>query len=203
MPQRSVPLIAGQYYHVYNRGNNRQAIFLERANYTFFLRCIRKYLLEIDQTSEVFETSDVSIAIVAYCLMPNHFHLLVYPHGDDLSHRMRRFSISYTKAMNERYHRVGALFQGRFQAVLVDRNEYLLHLSRYIHLNPVAAGLVRQPENWEFSSYRDYLGLRVGTLPAPEIILSQFPTSDEYREFIQAYSPHERQIIAHLLCDDE
>jgi len=202
MLERSISLIAGEYYHIYNRGNNRQGIFLERENYIFFLRCVRKYLLGTDQTSEVFKTSDVSIAVVAYCLMPNHFHLLVCPYSDDLSRRLRRLSISYTKAMNKRYRRVGALFQGRFQARHIERNEYLLHLSRYVHLNPVAAGLVRRPEQWEFSSYRDYLGFRAGTLPSQDIILSQFPTSEAYREFTDAYLPRDRQIIAHLLCDE-
>jgi putative transposase len=102
MPQRVVPLIASEYYHVYNRGNNHQVVFLERANYLFFLRGVRRYLLGIDQTSEVFKTSDVCTTVVAYCLMPNHFHLLVCPHGDDLSRRMRRLSISYAKAVNKR-----------------------------------------------------------------------------------------------------
>ena len=74
MPQRAVPLIAGEYYHVYNRGNNRQEIFLEHGNCVFFLHCVRRYLLGVDQTSEVFKTSDVSMDIIAYYLMPNHFH---------------------------------------------------------------------------------------------------------------------------------
>lgn len=85
---------------------------------------------------------------------------------------MMKLSVSYTKAINKRYGRVGSLFQGPFRAVHVDRNEYLLHLSRYIHLNPVTAGLVPQPEEWEFSSYREYIGLRNGTLPEPKIVLS-------------------------------
>ncbi len=201
MPQRSIPLVAGEYYHVYNRGNNRQDIFFERENYLFFLRRVRKYLGET-QTSEVCETSEVWTSIIAYCLMPNHFHLLVCPHDDELSRRMQRFSISYTKAMNKRYDRVGSLFQGQFQAVLVDSNEYLLHLSRYFHLNPVEAGLVRQPEDWEFSSYRDYIGLRQGTLPTPDIILSQFSTPKAYQEFVELYQSRDRDIIAHLLFDD-
>ena len=203
MPQRSIPLVAGEYYHVYNRGNNRQDIFFERENYLFFLRRVRKYLVGETQTSEVSETSEVWTTIIAYCLMPNHFHLLVCPHDDELSRRMQRFSISYTKAMNTRYDRVGSLFQGQFQAVLVDRNEYLLHLSRYFHLNPVEAGLVKQPEDWKFSSYRDYIGLRQGTLPTPDIILSQFPTPKAYREFIESYQPSGRDFIAHLLFDDD
>jgi putative transposase len=202
MPQRATPLVAGEHYHLYNRGHNRQDIFFERENYLFFLRRVRKYLLGEDETSEDSETSEVYTTVVAYCLMPNHFHLLVRPQDDELSRRMQRFSISYTKAINKRYNRTGALFQGQFQAVHVDRNEYLLHLSRYIHLNPVMAGLARQPEAWEFSSHRDYIGLRQGTLPAPGVVLSQFPTPGAYQAFVKSYQPADKNIISHLLFDD-
>jgi REP element-mobilizing transposase RayT len=213
MPQRATPLVAGQYYHIYNRGNNRQPVFFERENYLFFLQRVRKYLLGEShaQTSEVFKTSDVSVSmtsevwvtIIAYCLMPNHFHLLVCAQDDRLSRHMQRFLISYTKAINRRCRRVGSLFQGQFQAAHVDRNEYLLHLSRYIHLNPVKARLVKRPEDWEFSSYRDYIGLRRGTLPRPDVVLLQFPTPSAYQEFVMAYSPDDTSLIAHLLFDDE
>ena len=135
--------------------------------------------------------------------MPNHYHLLVCPHDDQFSRRMQRFSISYTKAINKRYGRVGSLFQGQFQAVRVDRNDYLLHLSRYLHLNPVVAGLVKRPEEWEFSSYRDYIGLRRGTLPSPDLVLSQFSGPGAYQAFVESYKPGDRKIIAHLLFNEE
>ena len=188
MPQRSIELCADEYYHLYNRGNNRERTFYERENYGFFLRRLRKYIVPI-------------LDVVAYCLMPTHYHLLVLLKEADLSHRMQLFSISYTKAMNKRYDRVGALFQGAFQAKHVDENNYLVHLSRTIHLNPVMAGLVERPEDWEFSSYREYIGLRAGTLPKPEIVLSQFPSPEAYREFVESYTPREREIIADLLFD--
>jgi len=188
MPQRHIELCEGECYHLYNRGNNRERIFLERENYLFFLRRLRKHLVPI-------------LDIVAYCLMPTHYHLLVMLNEADLSHRMQLFSISYTKAMNKRYDRVGALFQGAFRAKHVDGNNYLVHLSRYIHLNPVIAGLIERAEEWEFSSYPEYIGIRHGTLPAPEIVLSQFPSPDAYREFVESYIPSEREIIADLLFD--
>lgn len=189
MPYRDVEFRAGEYYHLYNRGNNFQPIFFERENYLYFLRQLRKYLL-----AETLE-------IVAYCLMPNHYHLLVHLKTDDLSGQMQRFALSYTKAINKRYSRVGSLFQGRFKAVHVDRNEYLLHLSRYIHLNPVAARLVQRPDDWEFSSYREFIGLRDGTLPQPDVVLSQFRSPDDYRLFVESYVESDKEIIEHLMLD--
>jgi putative transposase len=202
MPRRTIPLVAGNTYHVYNRGNNRQKIFVERDNYLFFLRRVRQYLRGEPETSEVLKTLDVWVDIVAYCLMPNHFHLLVCPQDGELSRRMQRLGISYTKAMNKRYNRSGALFEGQFQAVHVDRDEYLVHLSRYIHLNPVEAGLCGRPEDWEFSSYRDYAGLRQGTLPRSDMVLEQFSSRDDYRAFVESFRQDELEVISHLLFED-
>jgi REP element-mobilizing transposase RayT len=175
MPYRKFQFVAEQYYHLYNRGNNFQTIFFEQENYLYFLSLIRKYLTPED------------VEVIAYCLMPNHYHLLVYLHSDDLSKCMQPLLLAYTKAINKRFNRVGALFQGRFKGKWIDRNAYLLHLSRYIHHNPVTAGLVSKPEDWEFSSYRDYIGIRAGTLPDPDIILSQFSSREEYQELSIIY----------------
>jgi REP element-mobilizing transposase RayT len=196
VPQRTVALVTGEHYHLYNRGHNHQPIFFDRENYLFFLRRVRNYLLGDTQTSEI------QVLVVAYCLMPNHYHLLLCPLDNKLSRHMQRLSISYTKAINKRHNRTGALFQGQFQVARVDQDEYLLHLSRYIHLNPVAAGLVEYPEEWEFSSYREYVGIRQGTLPAPDIVLSQFPSPDAYRDFVEGYRPRDKEFISHLLLDD-
>jgi hypothetical protein len=114
---------------------------------------------------------------------------------------MMRFSVSYTKAINKRYDRVGSLFQGAFQAKHVGTDDYLLHLSRYVHLNPVLAGLVGRAEAWAFSSYPDYLKLRAGTLPRPKVVLSQFESPEAYRAFVEAYVPADRAYIADLLFD--
>lgn len=115
MPYRETPFRAGEFYHLYNRGNNFQPIFLEQDNYRHFLWLIRQHLLS-------------NVALVAYCLMPNHYHLLIQLISADLSQRMQAFGVAYTKAMNKRYGRVGSLFQSRFRAIRVDRDEYLLQL---------------------------------------------------------------------------
>jgi putative transposase len=162
MPPRQVKFLPGHYYHLYNRGNNHQLIFFERENYLYFLRQLRHRL-----------TSD-SLDVIAYCLMPNHYHLLVCLKTEDLPGLMQPFVLAYTKAINKRYGRVGSLFQGRYQAIHVDSKAYLLNLSRYIHLNPVKAELVDKPEEWEFSSYPEYTGLRKGTLPKLNVLQSSW-----------------------------
>jgi REP element-mobilizing transposase RayT len=199
--------MAGECYHVYNRGNDRRRIFFEPENYLFFLRRVRELLLGERNPADAPDFGSPEVrqccTVVAYCLMPNHYHLLISPTDDQFSRHMQRFSISYTKAINKRHDRVGALFQGPFQALQVDRNEYLLHLSRYIHLNPVEAGLVRQAQDWEFSSYQEYIGLRQGTLPRPAVVLSQFPNRDAYRRFVESYKLADRNMISHLLFDED
>ena len=140
----------------------------------------------------------------------NHYHLLVQALSDALSGAMQRFGISYTKAMNRRFARVGSVFRGEFQAARVDRDEYLLHLSRYLHLNPVRHRLAKCPEDWRFSSYPEYVGLRHGTLPQAEVVLRFFvaetrktsevsKTSEvcdearqRYRDFVEAYQAADR-----------
>ncbi|MCI0478697.1 MAG: transposase [Anaerolineales bacterium] len=188
MPRRQTAFFAGGYYHIYNRGNNHEAIFFERENYLFFLRQLRKYFARD------------AVEIVTYCLMPNHYHLLICLKTDALADIVQRFTLSYSKAIGKRFNRVGTLFQGPFKAIWVEKEEYLLQLSRYIHLNPVNAGLVVYAEDWEFSSYRDYIGLRNGTLIVPEIIRAYLPTPRAYREFVESYQD-DRQLVGRLGMD--
>lgn len=197
MPRRDIELCAAEHYHFYNRGNNREAIFYERENYLFFLRRVGDYLYPV-------------LDIVAYCLMPTHHHLLARVRQTSdvsktsevsvgVSRATQRLGVSYTKAMNKRYDRAGALFQGAYRYRHVGEDDYLVHLSRYIHPNPVLDGLVERPEDWEFSSYREYAGLRDGTLPRPRIVLDQFQSTDHYREFVKSYIPEDRAMMADLL----
>ncbi len=133
--------------------------------------------------------------------MPNHFHMLIRLLIADVSDIFQAFTLSCVKSINKRYKRVGSLFQGPFESRLVDKNEYLLHLSRYIHLNPVAANLTKRAEDWEFSSYRDYIGLRNGTLICPGIVLNQFGM-EGYRNFVESYHSKDEDDIRHLFFDE-
>jgi len=191
MPYRKVEIRAGNYYHLYNRGVNRQSIFFQRENWIFFLQRLRKYFHG--------DYAD----LLAYCLMPNHYHLLSYIKHDDFSNVvMQPFSVSYVKAVNKQQARSGPLFEGPYGARHVDRDEYLRYVSSYIHRNPVDAGFVARPEEWQFSSYRDYIGLRNGTLPSKDRVLAQFPSIQVYKLYVESHNPAHARCHAALLFDE-
>lgn len=132
----------GAIYHVTARGDRREPIFQDDSD--------RKMLLAImGQALERFEA-----VLCAYCLMENHYHFVLRTHQPNLSRLMRHINGVYTQAFNRRHAQVGHLFQGRFKALLVDKDAYLLEVCRYVDLNPVRAGIVKQPGDWVWSSYR-------------------------------------------------
>jgi REP element-mobilizing transposase RayT len=198
MPRRRVEIRVGECYHIYNRGANRQAIFFEPDSYSHFIRKLRQF---VTHPTETHASRDAAATVLAYCLMPNHYHLLVRVLSSEFSEAMRSFGQAHTQAINRRFDRSGTLFEGRFQAIHVDRDAYLMHLSRYIHLNPVEAGLVELPEGWEYSSYRDYVGLREGTLPEIEPILREFASRAAYARFVESGMAREDELIRHLVID--
>lgn len=173
---RKVKFIQGHYYHIYNRGVGRQPIFRIQDNYRFLLHRIKEH------------ASRLSITMVAYCLMPNHYHLLVRQDGSHaVSLLIQMVFNSYSKAFNKMFNRTGTLFEGRFKAIHVDRETYLLHLCRYIHSNPVKDGLVRRPEDWPYSNYLEWIGARNGTLVDRQFVQAYFPQPEAYRRFVLAY----------------
>lgn len=143
MPSKNVikQYLEGGFYHIYNRGVDKRTIFEDPLDYKMFLSYLKNYLLPRRpeqvrpvRASNIFE----EIKLICYCLMPNHFHLLIKQVTKSaIISFMRRITNAYTKYFNERYKRVGPLFQGRYKAILVTEEPYLLHLTRYIHLNPV------------------------------------------------------------------
>jgi REP element-mobilizing transposase RayT len=173
MPRRQLRFAAANYYHIYNRGLNGEPIFFEHDNYFYLLRLIEK----------AFEKHNVTT--IVYCLLPNHYHFLLRTEIDDvLSDCIKEIFISYVQAVNKRYKRSGPLFEGRFRSKWIDDIDYLLHLCRYIHLNPVRAGLVKSPEDWIFSNYRDFVGLRNNGLIDRKFIKKYFTTANDYCNFI-------------------
>jgi REP element-mobilizing transposase RayT len=180
MPVRVTAFSPGQYYHVYNRGSNRGVIFFEEENYRYLGRLVRKYV------------AGMNIAIIAYCLMPNHYHFLIRQNGTAHAGLLfQRVFNAYSKAINKRFDRTGTLFEGRFHSVHVDKSAYLLHLCRYIHANPVKAGLAVSPDGWEHSDYRQWVGLEKAGISDQEFIRANFGEGTEYAEFVAAYLSNE------------
>lgn len=146
MPRKHRIHFPGALYHVISRGNNRQKVFFSADDYNSFLAALAKV------------RKFIPFSIHAYCLMPNHFHLLIEVGQHPLSEIMQRLLTSYTIRFNLSHKHHGHLFEGRYKAILCDKNSYLLELVRYIHLNPVKAKLVSDPAQWQWSSHSAYLG---------------------------------------------
>jgi len=137
--------LAGGLFHVIQRGNNREPIFLSEEDYHAFLDRLARFLPQL------------GCRLHAYCLMGNHLHVLLETRHANLSRVGQRLFASYTLWFNRHHRRVGHVLQGRFKSFLVEQDAYLVQLSRYIHLNPVKARLVRKPEQYRWSSMRNYL----------------------------------------------
>lgn len=136
--------VQGGFYHVFNRGNRKQDIFLQAKDYKRYLDKIKEY------------KEKHNVSIIAYCLMPNHIHLLLRQNGPEtLSILIQKLHTSYSKYFNTKYDQVGHVFQDRFKAKIIDSDEYLQHLSRYIHLNPLR--LVKKLPSYKWSSYPSYI----------------------------------------------
>ena len=153
----------GALYHITSRGNAQQPIFLDDEDYHSFLQVLSVVMERFDWLCH------------AYCLMGNHYHLLIETPKGNLSRGMRQLNGHYTQMFNRRHQRVGHIFQGRYKAILVEKDRHLLSLCRYVVLNPVRAGLVNKPQRWRWSSYRATAGeeKRPSFLTA-DWILSQF-----------------------------
>lgn len=176
MSKRHLQFTQGCYYHLYNRGAHRKSIFVEADDYFDFLARLKKNAL------------NYRIALVAYCLMPNHFHLLVRQDGEASAGMVVQYTCNgYAQSFNSRYDHSGTLFQGRFQRILVDNDEYLRHLCRYIHTNPVKDGYTHQPDLWPYSNYLDWIGVRRRTAVESECITSLFGSPERYVHFVAAW----------------
>ena len=126
--------------------------------------------------------------MIAYCLLPNHYHFLVRQQGDYPAGLIpQRIFNSYSKAYNRRYEHSGTLFEGRYQAVHVVKESHLRQLCRYIHANPLKHGVVDDLEKWPYSNYLEWIGLRPGELVDHEFVDTFFPNRSDYREFVDDY----------------
>ncbi len=173
-----------EYYHLYNRGTHKGIIFFAEENYTYLLSLIAS-------NSNRFKTS-----ICAYCLLPNHFHFVIrQEEGGSISKCIQTTFNAYTQAINKQNNLSGTLFQGKTQSRHIDSDAYIMQVIRYIHLNPVTARLVKRPEDWEFSDYKDWISdatfrrfpeLRLRE-PSEGLRNIYFTSGSDYRQFVEEY----------------
>lgn len=223
MPGRPEPLVTGEFYHIVNRGVASMPIFLDNRHYQRCLDTILYYQhqrlplrysyftrLTLSEKSEVLSklSSEFFIELICYCLMPNHIHFLLKQITDSgISDFMRKFSNSYTRYFNVKNKRIGPIFQGRFKSVRIESEQQLLHVSRYIHLNPYSSGVVKKIsdlKDYSFSSLPEYCGLTKNEICQKDDVLSYFKKPGSYEDFIvgQADYQRERAILKHVMLEN-
>lgn len=223
MPIRTTPLVTKEIYHIVNRGVNHIPIFEDRRDYERFTQIVpyyrfietpNKYSLFTKLSASIRETlqqeldqKDLKlISILAFCLMPNHFHLLLrQEHDQGISRFLANIQNSYTRYFNTRHGRSGHLFQGQFKAVRIVSENQLLHTSRYIHLNPYSGSVVRsfdKLKEYPWSSLREYITGMEGFCETHSV-LSNFPSKKKYLEFVEDQKDYQKTLeqIKHLMLE--
>lgn len=215
-------LATGEYYHIFNRGIARQPTFFTKRDYERFILTLSYYrfldspgklsrflTMSQDTRANIVKSLEKSqktlVEIVCFVLMPNHFHLLLKQTSEcGITTFMSKATNSYTKYVNTKQERVGDLFQGVFKAVLVETNEQLLHLSRYIHLNPVVSHTVPEKELFDYpwSSIGDYVQDR-SSFVAHDIVTDQFKIKKDYKRFLLDQVEYGKRLeeIKHLIIE--
>lgn len=187
------------FHHVYNRGNGKMDIFKDAQDFANFYKRLNM-VLGLQQWASLYSTKmpivgtqlrispfpEKTFSILSHCLMPNHFHFLIRQNSEiPISNLISKLCNSYAKYFNNKYGHVGGLFQDQFKSIMVDSDQYLLWLSAYIHANPITAGLVKSLNNYVYSSYPDYCGLRDGKITSKDLILGMFNNNPKkYEAFV-------------------
>jgi putative transposase len=216
MPSKNVlkQYESGAHYHIYNRGVDKALIFREDKDYKVFLSFLKAYIAQPEEFIKVPPTRKLKnyfgeIELLSYCLMPNHFHLLVKqntPRGID--HFMRSLSTKYVRYFNTHYHRIGPLFQGPYKAARVTHNHQFIYLSKYIHRNPLDLSPYKESprslSEYPYSSYRNYLHDFTQTWVQTNAILSFFSKTNRelsYNEFVEQSLPDDLKSISTEILD--
>jgi REP element-mobilizing transposase RayT len=194
----------GGVFHVYNRGHNKETIFKENKDYLFFLTRVRQILglQKFGLSRWMSPLPSDAFNILAYCLMPNHFHFLICQETNlPISKFVSKLCISYSAYFNTKYENIGSVFQDQFKAKFVDDDAYLMHLSTYIHNNP------KKPHEWPYSSLSDYLNtadIKREQITKADLILNMVGGSpDHYGKFMKDYNSENELQISHLTFDGD
>ncbi len=218
---RKQPIINEGIYHVFNRGVDKRDIFTDQREYIRALETTRFYrfsnlptklskYLKLPPSSKekiIKELNDCSgkiVEILGFCLMPNHFHFLLRQVKENgISRFISNFSNSYSKYFNTKHDRTGVLLQGLFKSVLVDSDEQLIHVLRYIHLNPVVAKLAKNPQSYPWSSLNEYTSPTKENICRVEELLAQFPSLEDFIKFHSDQIAYAKQLqaIKHLILE--
>jgi len=188
------------FYHVYNRGINKQIIFHDDDDKEFFINLLARYLAPesvIDQHGNIYKTYNNKLELLCYCLMDNHFHLMFYQNEKGvLKDYMQSIANSYIRYFNTKYERRGPLFESRYKSLLIETQPYLEHITRYIHLNP------KDWQTYKYSSLPYYLNEESPEWFKPEKILELFD-GESYLEFMKDYEDHKAMLdeIKYELAD--
>ncbi len=223
MPRRKVPLVTGEYYHIFNRGVNKQPIFEGKRDYKRATEIIGFYtaantplryskFMKLPKDSRIEYLNETKkqktkIELIAFCLMPNHFHFLIKQSLDQgIVEFMRQFQISHTNYFNKKYARTGPLLQGQFKNVLIEDEKQLLHLTRYIHLNPYTSHVINSTDTlstYAWSSFPEYLGKVQNEFCNKKLILQLFENANRYRTFVLNHADYQKKLseIKHLSLD--
>ncbi|MGB9706940.1 MAG: transposase [Microgenomates group bacterium] len=212
MALRKTILATGEFYHVFNRSVRGLPIFKRHYDYQLFLEAAQFYLqpnppvkfsfYRIQKKKYPLDLSQPLVTVIAYCLLPTHFHFILRQEKDKgIRQFMQKLLNSYAHYFTLKYQSRGPVFEGNFKAVRVENEEQLLHLSRYIHLNPVSSYLVENPKDYPYSSYEIYLGEKQG-LADPSTIMDNIKT-ENYKEFVLDRKDYQRQLeqIKHLVLE--
>lgn len=214
MPRRRTLFANGEIYHIFNRSVATIPIFKGLRENDLFLETMKFYLQKKPPTrfsiyrksrpSFPVDLSQKLVTILAYCLMPNHFHFILRQEQDDgIKRFIQRISSSFAHYFNIKNKRKGHVFADKFKAIRIETEEQLLHLSRYIHLNPVTSYITDKPEDYPYSSYKIYLGQEDSEIVNPSIVLNYFPSREEYKEFVLSQKNYQRTLgsIKHLMLE--
>jgi len=217
---RKNPLENGHFYHVYSRSIAGYRIFNDHSDYERMNELINLYNhadfnykystysnltlpTQIDILTGLSQSQKLLTENIAFCLMPTHFHLLLkQKESNGISKFIGRVLNGYSRYFNARYCRQGPLWSGRFKSVLVTSDEQLLHLTRYLHLNPTSAGLVEKPEQWKYSSYEKYINEEKDGILQHEELFAIPPK--QYKKFVMNRKDYQKELskIKSLVIED-
>lgn len=219
---RKVVFVNDEIYHIYNRGLDRRVIFTNKREFERAKQLIKFYsykdtpiryskllnlpLLKRGEILQSLYSGERLVDILSYCLMPNHFHFLLKQNSDKgISTFIANLTNAYTKYFNTKYERTGPLLNGVFKAVYIESEEQLLHVSRYIHLNPVVSSIIKDNnlKDYQWSSYQEYLSLSDDQTSSKDLVLKMFKTVSDYENFVvdQISYAKELESIKHLVME--